>query len=383
MAAVRDAGTDTRDAALPTSTTRLFLCGDVMTGRGIDQILPHPGNPVLHEPYVQDARDYVDLAEAVHGPIPRPAPCAYIWGLALAEIEREKPDARIVNLETSITRSDDYWEGKGINYRMHPDNVAALTAAHLDVCVLANNHVMDYGYEGLRETLDSLHRAGMKTVGAGRTLAEAEEPAALALEGGRAVTVVGCGLPDSGIPRAWAAAEDRPGLDVVDDLTPASTARLRERIHRMKDANTIVVVSMHWGDNWGYDIPNAQRACAHALVEAGADVVHGHSSHHVRPIETYRSRLILYGCGDFITDYEGISGYEAYRDDLVVMYVPTLDARTGALVGLQMTPLQLKRFSLERASPADAQWLRDTMNRIGKPFQTHVTLDTGGRLVLA
>src|SRR5689334_12652302 len=123
----------------------LFLCGDVMTGRGVDQILPHPSAPELFEPYMRDARDYVLLAEESAGPIPRPVGFEYIWGEALGELGRAKPHARIVNLETSVTRSDDAMPGKGIHYRMHPENVGCLTAAGVEVSVLANNHVLDWG----------------------------------------------------------------------------------------------------------------------------------------------------------------------------------------------------------------------------------------------
>jgi poly-gamma-glutamate capsule biosynthesis protein CapA/YwtB (metallophosphatase superfamily) len=93
----------------------LFMCGDVMTGRGIDQVLPHPGDPVLYEPYMRSAAGYVELAEKANGPIPKPADFSYIWGDALAEWERVSPDVRIINLETSVTASGEYWRGKGIN----------------------------------------------------------------------------------------------------------------------------------------------------------------------------------------------------------------------------------------------------------------------------
>ena len=116
----------------------VFLCGDVMTGRGIDQVLPHPSEPRIYEAFVDDARAYVELAEAAHGPIPRPVDFSYIWGDAREELARHAPDARVVNLETSITRSEDYWRGKGINYRMHPDNIPCLAAARIDVCTSAS-----------------------------------------------------------------------------------------------------------------------------------------------------------------------------------------------------------------------------------------------------
>ena len=106
----------------------LCLAGDVMTGRGIDQVLPCPGAPQLHESYVRDARDYVTLAERRNGPVPRPVDFAYPWGDALEMVERHRPDAFIVNLETSITTSERFESDKGIHYRMHPDNVPCLTA---------------------------------------------------------------------------------------------------------------------------------------------------------------------------------------------------------------------------------------------------------------
>src|SRR3990172_2580372 len=113
------------------SLLTLFLCGDVMTGRGVDQVLPHPGSARIHEPDARSAETYVRLAESANGPIPRPVDFSYIWGDALEELAHARPSARIVNLETSVTRSDDYWRGKGIHYRMHPDHVPCLTAAHI------------------------------------------------------------------------------------------------------------------------------------------------------------------------------------------------------------------------------------------------------------
>jgi poly-gamma-glutamate synthesis protein (capsule biosynthesis protein) len=97
----------------------LVLCGDVMTGRGIDRILPHPSNPDLHEPYVSSALEYVEMAERVNGRIPRCASYSYIWGDAISEFNRLAPAARVVNLETGITTCNEY-HPKGINYRMHP-----------------------------------------------------------------------------------------------------------------------------------------------------------------------------------------------------------------------------------------------------------------------
>ena len=100
-------------------------------------------------------------------------------------------------------------------------------------------------------------------------------------------------------------------MSLLPDLSLTSANKLAERILATRGPGDLVVVSIHWGSNWGYHVPEEQRAFAHALVDANAcDVLHGHSSHHPRAFEVYQERLILYGCGDFITDYEGISGWE-------------------------------------------------------------------------
>lgn len=359
----------------------VFLCGDVMTGRGIDQILPHPSNPRIDETFVSDARTYVALAEEVNGPIPRPVEFAYIWGDALAELQHVAPDARIVNLETSVTHSDDAWP-KGINYRMHPANIGCLTAAGTDVCVLANNHVLDYGFSGLVETLETLHRAGLKTAGAGRTVAEARQPAVVEAATGCRVVVHGFGTETSGIPPDWAATEDRPGVEFLGDLSEETAAAIEARVREAKRSQDVTVASIHWGSNWGYTVPREHVWFAHRLIDGGVDIVHGHSSHHPRPIEVYRNRLILYGCGDLINDYEGIRGYEQYRDDLVLMYFATLNPTSGDLVQLRMTPMQIHRMRLNRAAPRDVQWLTERLARINMRFGSRVEEAEDGSLLL-
>jgi poly-gamma-glutamate synthesis protein (capsule biosynthesis protein) len=109
-------------------------------------------------------------------------------------------------------------------------------------------------------------------------------------------------------------------------------------------------------------------------------VVHGHSSHHAKAIEVYHDRLILYGCGDFLNDYEGIAGYEEFRGDPSLMYFADVDTADGGLHALDMTPLQMRRFQLSRAPSEDVDWLRRTLDRESAPFGTRVALAEGGRL---
>ena len=359
---------------------RIFLCGDVMTGRGIDQILAKPLPPRIHEPYARSALEYVQLAEDTNGPIPRNVSPDYIWGDALAVLDRFRPDARVVNLETAVTCSD-AWLPKGINYRMHPENVACLQAAKLDCCVLANNHVLDWGVPGLLETLDVLHAAGLSTAGAGCNRQAAEAPATVQLASGR-LLVFAVGAASSGVPAAWAAAADRPGVAFVPDLDAVRVHAIAERVRAARRPGDLVVVSVHWGPNWGYRVERDELAFARALIDnAGVDVFHGHSSHHPKALEVYRGKLVLLGCGDFLNDYEGISGYEEFRGDLSFMYLATLDAASGRLIALELVPTQIRRFQIRLASAADARWMCSLVNRESRGYGVSAELAADGRIV--
>jgi poly-gamma-glutamate synthesis protein (capsule biosynthesis protein) len=366
---------------MPDGTVRLLLCGDVMTGRGVDQILPHPGDPTLHERSVHDARRYVELAEELNGPIPRPVGFCWPWGDALRAIDDEAPDLRLANLETSVTRHDDYDPGKGVHYRMNPDNVPCLTVARLDVCTLANNHVLDFGIRGLEETLDVLAAAAVGTTGAGRDADEARRPVTVAAGAGK-ITVFSVGMPSSGVPARWAATDERPGVYFVGRASDAAVADLLERVRQAKHRGDVVVVSIHWGSNWGYRVPASDVRLAHLLIDGGVDVLFGHSSHHPRPIEIYQGKLVLYGCGDLLDDYEGIAGYETYRDDLRLLYLATIHVETGRLSALRMVPLQARQLRLHRASAEDSTLLANVLGRISRSFGSGVDMAPDGTLVL-
>ena len=328
-----------------------------MTGRGIDQVMPHSVDPQLYENCVRDARDYVALAERRNGAIPRPIEYRYIWGEAFDVWDHQAPDLRIVNLETSITASEDFSFSKAIHYRMHPENVACLTAANLDCCVLANNHILDWGCAGLAETIETLAAAGIATAGAGSGAEEAARPARLNVPGEGDVLVYSLAAASSGVPPDWAAAGDRAGVRLLDDLSDASAREIGRQILSYRQPGEVVIVSIHWGDNWGYDVPEGQRHFSHHLIDAGAvDVIHGHSSHHAKGIEIYEGKLILYGTGDFVTDYEGIGGHEDLRPWLSPMYFATVDPKSGDIARLEIVLMKLERFRLVAADVDDRDW---------------------------
>jgi poly-gamma-glutamate capsule biosynthesis protein CapA/YwtB (metallophosphatase superfamily) len=364
-------------------TMRLFLCGDVMIGRGIDQVLPRPCGPILHESYVHTALDYVRLAEEANGPILQPVAPSYIWGAALDELNRRQPDARIINLETAITHSEDFAR-KGINYRMSPENADCLTAAAIDCCVLANNHVLDWGRAGLLDTLTTLERLHIKSAGSGRNLDEASTPAVLQITDKGRVLVFSFAMVTSGTPRSWAATRDAPGVNLLRNLSEAAAIRVSDQVARHRQPHDVIVVSIHWGPNWGYDSPEEHRHFAHSLIDrADVSVIHGHSSHHAKGIEIYRDRLILYGCGDFLNDYEGIQGYEDYRGDLALMYFADIELATRKLSAIEIIPLQIRKFQLVRPSGRDIDWVRQMLDRESRRFGTSIAGISPGRLTLS
>jgi len=350
----------------------LFLSGDVMTGRGIDQALPYSVDPLLHEPYVKDARFYLDMAKQRSGNIPDPLSFDYIWGDALQVLDNIDPNLRIINLETAVTSSSEYWQNKSIHYRMHPKNVPLLTNAKIDVCVLANNHMLDWGRKGLRQTIQTLNNNGITLVGAGLDAESALEPAIMELAGSR-LLVFSYATVDSGIPSSWSAGEDRAGINLLEKLDAGTAEKVISDINSFQKKTDRVVTSIHWGGNWGYKIPKVQREFAHSLIDAGVDLIHGHSSHHPKAIEVYNNRLILYGCGDLINDYEGISGYESFRDDLSLLYFATLNAN-ASLHSLQMAPMKIKKFRLNYANEKDTKWMVERLNRECQQLDTEIHL---------
>jgi poly-gamma-glutamate capsule biosynthesis protein CapA/YwtB (metallophosphatase superfamily) len=359
----------------------LFLCGDVMLGRGVDQILPHPCDPALRESHISDARSYVRLAERVSGPIPQPVSFSWPWGEALDVLDHAAPDVRVINLETSVSRSADFMPGKAVHYRMSPDNLPGLAVVRPDACALANNHVLDFGRAGLGETLDTLAGSGLRTAGAGRDAAEARQPAAIPVPGGR-VVVFSCGAASSGIPSSWAAAATGPGIDFLPSLSDGVADDLISRVRDLKGPGDVVVVSIHWGSNWGYAVDDDQIRFAHRLIEGGVDLIHGHSSHHLRPVEVYRGRLVLYGCGDCIDDYEGVGGYEQFRDNLRLLYLASVAPDAGTLASLRMVPMQARKMQLRHASAAATEWLRRVLETISAGFGSGVDREPDGALIL-
>jgi cyanophycin synthetase len=368
------------------SDLKLFFAGDVMLGRGIDQVLPSPCNPRLYEHWrnITDAREFVRRAQQKHGEIDSERDIAYVWGDALADLTAFAPDLKLINLETALTTHDRHWPGKRIHYRMNPQNIGVLQHAAIDFCALANNHVLDWDRAGLAETIRTLDEVGIRHAGGGANQAESESAAIFKVPGKGRVIVLSMGTRSSGIPLEWGAGHDRPGINLVD-LKDARVDEIRERLAHFTQPGDIKIVSIHWGGNYEAVIPQDQREFARELIErAGVDVVHGHSSHHVRGIEVYNDKLILYGCGDLVNDYEANEKPPEVRKlapDLGLMYFVRISPETGYLTDLQMIPTKMRRLRVTRGDADDADRLTAVLNRECIELGT-VVVNEGGTLRL-
>ncbi|ORA96458.1 hypothetical protein BST30_28635, partial [Mycobacterium mantenii] len=212
-----------------------------------------------------DARSYVRYAEETSGPIPRPVDFAWPWGEALALVDHFAPDLRLINLETTITADGELAHGKSVHYRMHPDNMTCLTAMRPDVCVLANNHILDFGQRGLIDTLEALNRAEIAHVGAGLDSDHAERPAIVTLSDGHHVVIASGATESSGIPRGWAATAARAGVAFIPNLLNRTATEMTDRVLALKQPGDITIVSLHWGSNWDYDVARSQVRFARRL----------------------------------------------------------------------------------------------------------------------
>ena len=354
-----------------------------MPGRGVDAVMPSPCPREIREGFCKDAFDYARLAEQKQkrrfADTKKKVSARDVLGEVAKVIERFEPHARMLNLETSVTKKSSFYPHKGINYRASEENMfALLDVLKPDIVSLANNHAMDFSREGMEDTLkffDSIENKsssdnaslGLRVtrIGAGWNIADAMKPAVLenvypygfapARNDKRGVHVAAFGLcfEDSGVPREWQSTERSMGvfLATEDDKVPERLLSAIAKMKKESSNNAIVVVSVHFGSNWGFDVPRSHVTAAKALVDAGADVVHGHSSHHAKTAMLYKKKLILFGCGEFFNDYEGIRPHPgfpetSYLGHLRLLYFVDVDAKTHNFSKLEIVLMRQKMFAL-------------------------------------
>ncbi|HLA11899.1 MAG TPA: CapA family protein [Pyrinomonadaceae bacterium] len=249
--------------------TTIILAGDVMLGRGVNSYLLRAGP-------------------------------AYPWGNTHPTLSAA--DLTIINLECVIARGGRPWSRwpKVFHFKADPIAITSLHLAGIDCVTLANNHVLDFEEEALTEMLALLENAKIKHPGAGPNLNEAMQPAVLETSGLK-VAVVAFTDNEPG----WAASANKAGTNYIEvSLAEESLNVVKESIIKSRMAGAdLVIFSIHWGPNMAERPSPLFQQFAHAVIDAGADVLHGHSAHIFQGIEIYGGKPIIYDAGDFVDDY--------------------------------------------------------------------------------
>jgi poly-gamma-glutamate synthesis protein (capsule biosynthesis protein) len=281
----------------------------------------------------------------------RRRPPEYPWGDTLPLLRRA--DALVGNLEFVLADDGRPWPGKTFHFRADRRAVASLEAAGFALVSVANNHVLDFGTDAALESLATLAQRGIRFAGAGPNAEVARRPAVIRRDD---LTIAMLALTDN--EPDWEAGPESPGVHHVPvDLRDPRAAALLDAVARQREVVDLLIVSAHWGGNWGVDVPRSHRTFARALVDAGADVVFGHSPHIVRGVEVYRDRPILYGTGDFVDDY-AVDPVE--RNDRSFVFL--LRTENAVPTELHMHPTEIVHFQARLADRHAAE-IADSMAR--------------------
>jgi poly-gamma-glutamate capsule biosynthesis protein CapA/YwtB (metallophosphatase superfamily) len=307
----------------------------------------------------------VMLGRLVSAVLQEKAP-AYPWGDTLSLFQ--DADERFCNLECVISDRGTPWSAtpKMFHFRSDAKNIATLEAARIDAVSLANNHALDFADEGLFHTMGNLGAAGIHYAGAGATLTEASAPAVWEVRGKKLALMA---FTDN--EPVWEASEHQPGIRYVPlTLKDARAQHLFDQVRETKERVDFLVIAAHWGPNWGYVPPANHPPFAHALIDAGADVIFGHSGHVVRGIELYQEKPILYCTGDFIDDY---AVDERERNDQSFIFVVETDGE--AIARLLLYPTVIEACQARRANQQERGAIVTIMQRLCMQLNTDTTWD--------
>lgn len=313
-----------------TNRITIGLTGDVMLGRTLDSVIASRGYN-------------------------------YPWGDVLPLMQQT--DLNIVNLETTLTHSK-VKIPKAFNFKCTPDKVQSLLNAHVAATNLANNHILDFSTAGLSETIETLDKVKIKHVGAGENRAAASKPVVIVKNELRVGLL---GLTDN--ESTWEATV-HPGTNYIDLTDDEQKENVIRTIENLKLKTDFLIVSIHWGPNMQERPRPFVVDFAHAMIEHGANVVHGHSAHILQGIECYRSNLILYDTGDFVDDY---AVDPELRNDLAAFFLLTVDGMH--VTHLKCIPTRIFHYQVNQARDEDCRWVTSRLQKLSAEFDTPVDDD--------
>ena len=325
------AATPRRPDAKRRTPREIGLLGDVMLGRGVARALERsdPGD---------------------------------VWSLEVRDLA-QRCDLVVANLECCVSARGEPTQrihGKPFFFRAPPAAIESLRSVNVGVAGLANNHALDFEREALLDTLDLVPGAGVVTVGAGRDLDEARRGAVVP-DGGMRLGV----LAVSDHPSEFEATEDAPGIAYAD-LTRRLPSWVAEELARLRSAADLVLAFCHWGPNMTAAPARWQRRAAERLVEAGADLVAGHSAHVFHGVGWSERGPVLFDLGDALDDYAVDA---TLRNDLGLM---ALWRPGGGEDELELIGLFLDFCRTELASGEDAEWIARRLELACRELGTEV-----------
>lgn len=287
-------------------------------------------------------------------------PYDYVWGDVLPVMKA--PDFNLINLETALTNSDQE-VAKTFNFKASPDRVKCLTTANVAVVNLANNHVLDYAEAGLLETITTLQEEGIEYAGAGYNRHDAAKAARLSRKG---IHIGILGFTDN--EPGWKAGEHTPGVNYIDLESRQDKEAALSAIQVLSKETDCCIVSIHWGPNMRQRPPRHFISFAHAMIEHGADIIHGHSAHIFQGIEVYKNKLILYDTGDFVDDYYVDP---LLRNDRSFFFICTINENGPQ--SLQLIPVVIDHCRVNLAGRDDHGWCIQRMQQLSAPFKTEIS----------
>lgn len=283
----------------------------------------------------------------------------YPWGDILPLIH--KSDIRIVNLETTVTMHEKAVP-KVFNFKAFPDRVQTLQKAHINVVCLANNHILDFEEQGMNDTIAALDAANIQHVGAGKNIYEAQKAVVLIKNG---IKIGVLGYTDN--EPEWKAKKNKGGTNYVH---VGDIEKLKPLIENLKKQVDVLIVSCHWGPNMRSKPSQHFITFAHALIDCGVDIIHGHSAHIFQGIEIYKERLIMYDTGDFVDDY---AIDPILRNDQSLFFEVTIDKYGPRSV--KLTPLLIKNMQVNKATKNESLIIMQKIQMLSRAFGTIISDD--------
>lgn len=293
---------------------------------------------------------------------------SYIWGNIRPLLH--ETDLNLVNLETTITSST-HKVPKTFNFKADPDTIRALQAGNIHAVNIANNHILDFGIQGLNETIELLDKAGINHVGAGINIRKAKQPSIVQVKGIR-IGIIGY----SDHPSDWQASNSNPGINYVKI---GDIETVKKDIALMLPYVDLCIVSIHWGPNWQQRPSQEFRDFAHAMIDAGVAILHGHSAHIFQGIEHYKNGIILYNTGDFVDDY-AIDA--TLRNDWALFYELEVikDVKKTTITQLKVVPLIIENMQVNKAEGDVYSKILSKIRLLSSEFNTEI--DDQGVLLL-